>query len=231
MHHPHTAYAPATLPYRHVIWDWNGTLMDDAWLCVQIMNAMLERRSMRTVDLDTYRRHFGFPVKAYYDWLGFDPSADTFEAISHEYIDAYEARRLECSLHRDATALLDRFQTLGVSQVIVSAYRQNTLEEIVSHYRLEGYFEKLIGLDNIFAAGKVENAKAHRSTLPHADGELLLIGDTLHDFEVAQAIGADCILLCHGHHNRERLETTGATVCDSIADIAARLFPVNAGAT
>lgn len=209
--------------YQHIIWDWNGTLMDDAWLCVEIMNAMLERRSMPQVDIATYREHFGFPVKAYYDWLGFDPASDTFEAISHEYIEAYETRRLECALHSEATALLQSLQSSGLSQSIVSAYRQYTLEEIVAHYGLAPYFSNLIGLDNIFAAGKVENAKAHRRTLPHADHELLLIGDTLHDFEVAQAIGADCILLAHGHHNRQRLEATGAPVFDSFAEVRTHL--------
>lgn len=197
--------------------------MDDAWLCVQIMNAMLERRSMPQVDVTTYRQHFGFPVKGYYDWLGFDPAIDTFEAISQEYIEAYEQRRLECTLHTEAISLLRSFQTRGVSQSIVSAYRQHTLEEIVAHYGLMPYFSWLVGLDNIFAAGKVENAKAHRSNLPHADHELLLIGDTLHDFEVAQAIGADCILLAHGHHNRQRLETTGAPVFDSFAQVRVHL--------
>lgn len=205
--------------YQHVIWDWNGTLMDDAWLCVQIMNDMLEKRSMPQVDLTTYRQHFGFPVKDYYDWLGFDPATDTFEAISHEYIDAYEQRRLECDLHNEANALLESFREAGTSQVIVSAYRQHTLEEIVAHYGLENYFDRLIGLDNIFAAGKVANAKAHRDSLPYPDHELLLIGDTLHDFEVAQAIRADCVLLAHGHHNRERLEATGAPVFDSFAQV------------
>lgn len=209
--------------YRHVIWDWNGTLMDDAWLCVQIMNAMLEKRAMRQVDIDTYRQHFGFPVKAYYEWLGFNNAADTFEAISHEYIEAYDARRLECTLHEEARDLLHAFEANGTEQVIVSAYRQQTLEQIVAHYGIAPYFKKLIGLDNIFAAGKVANARAHRDRLPYADAELLLIGDTLHDFEVARAIGADCILLSHGHHNRQRLEATGTPVYDSLAQVREHL--------
>lgn len=209
--------------YRHIIWDWNGTLMDDAWLCVEIMNGLLERRSMPVVDLQTYRRHFGFPVKAYYQWLGFDPDKDTFEAISQEYIDAYEERRLECSLHRESTQLLESFRVAGISQSIVSAYHQPTLEEIIAHYELSPYFSQLVGLDNIFASSKVANAKAHRQSLPVADHELLLIGDTLHDLEVAQAIGADCILLAHGHHNRERLAASGAQVLDSFAQLSAHL--------
>lgn len=198
--------------YRHIIWDWNGTLMDDAWLCVEVMNDMLARRGKRSVDIDTYRAHFGFPVRAYYDWLGFDPATDSFEAISQEYIDSYNARRFECSLHPGVTELLERFRSAGAEQVILSAYRQETLEEVVSHYGLDHYFSKLIGLDNIYAAGKVDNARAHRSSLPHAGHELLLLGDTLHDFEVAQAIGADCILFSHGHHSHQRLAATGSPV-------------------
>ena len=32
--------------YSHILWDWNGTLLDDAWLCVEVMNSMLAERDL-----------------------------------------------------------------------------------------------------------------------------------------------------------------------------------------
>ena len=32
--------------YAHVIWDWNGTLLDDAWLCVDVMNGVLRAHDL-----------------------------------------------------------------------------------------------------------------------------------------------------------------------------------------
>ena len=49
--------------------------------------------------------------------------------------------------------------------------------------------------------------------------EVVMIGDTVHDFEVAQAMGTDCILISNGHNSRERLEKTGVLVLDSLEEV------------
>ncbi|GHB90706.1 HAD family hydrolase [Cerasicoccus arenae] len=217
------------MPYKHVIWDWNGTLMDDGWLCVEIMNSLLARRGLETVEMDFYRANFQFPVQRYYDTLGFDSEQDPFSVISHEFIDAYELRRTECQLYPGVVDALARWHEAGVEQVILSAYRQPKLIEIVAHYGLSDYFDRLIGLDNIYAEGKTGNAQLHAASIPHEPHELLLIGDTVHDFEVAEAIGADCLLIAHGHNDVDRLRMTGSPVVESLAEIIERIDATRAG--
>ncbi|WP_269537573.1 HAD family hydrolase [Cerasicoccus fimbriatus] len=211
------------MAYKHVIWDWNGTLMDDGWLCVDIMNRFLARRDKPTIDNEFYRQHFQFPVQRYYDALNFDETVDPFKQISHEFIAAYEAQKRECVLYPDAESVLARWHAAGVEQVVLSAYRQPLLVEIIDFYGLNDYFDRLIGLDNIYAEGKTGNALQHVASIPHEPHELLLIGDTVHDYEVANAVGADCVLVSHGHNSRERLEATGAVVVDSLKEVAARI--------
>ena len=48
--------------YKHIVWDWNGTLLDDAWLCVEVLNQMLSQRGRAAITLEFYRQHFKFPV-------------------------------------------------------------------------------------------------------------------------------------------------------------------------
>ena len=69
------------MPYKHIIWDWNGTLLDDGWLFVDVMNTILKRRKMNTITLEKYREIFGFPVKNYYIKLGFDLEKEPFEDL------------------------------------------------------------------------------------------------------------------------------------------------------
>ena len=200
------------MAYQHIIWDWNGTLIDDTWLCLEIINNVMARRNMAQVDIETYRAEFGFPVIDYYRKLGFDLERDTFEVVSHEFIGEYNRRRMECRLHPGAKLVVDTIRARGIDQVILSAHPQDTLEEIVALQGLGGYFSQLIGLDNVYAAGKAENGRAHMASLSHAPHEVLLIGDTEHDFEVARDIGADCVLLEGGHQDRARLEACGVPV-------------------
>ena len=49
--------------YQHIIWDWNGTLLDDVELCADIMNNLLKTRSLSTITLEKYREIFIFPLK------------------------------------------------------------------------------------------------------------------------------------------------------------------------
>ncbi|MEO0794027.1 MAG: HAD family hydrolase [Verrucomicrobiota bacterium] len=205
--------------YKHVIWDWNGTLMDDSWLCLEIMNGILTRRGREPIQLEDYRENFQFPVQRYYDWLQFDPSEDPFSKVSHEFIDAYEQRRTECRLFDGVVDALAYWHQDGIEQVVLSAYRHNTLIEIVTHYGLTGYFDRLIGLDNIYAEGKSDLAESHAASLRHEPHEVLLIGDTVHDAEVAAKIGADCVLIADGHNSLPRLLATGCPVVPTILDL------------
>ena len=90
--------------YKHIIWDWNGTLLDDAKLCVDIMNVVLSRRNMPVISLRQYQELFDFPVVDYYVKLGFDFEKESFEIVGTEFIDYYEERRHEANLQKDVIA-------------------------------------------------------------------------------------------------------------------------------
>jgi phosphoglycolate phosphatase len=206
--------------YRHVIWDWNGTLLDDAWLCVEILNALMREAQLKPLTVDEYRADFAFPVKKFYERRGFDFKTHSFDKISEQYISAYNRRRYECKLQPGTVAALTKIQKAGLEQSVLSAYREDTLREAVEHYGLTQFFTRLSGLDNIRADGKVDRSKAHLRALElhEAAHTVVLIGDTAHDHEVAAAIGADCILLHHGHMHPERLSGRGVMVVGNLEE-------------
>jgi phosphoglycolate phosphatase len=207
--------------YQHIIWDWNGTLLDDVELCVQIGNRLLTRRSMPNVTVGWYQENFDFPVIDYYRKIGFDFSVESFEEVAHEYISQYNARRFECCLHEKALEVLNFFKELAVTQSVLSAYQQTSLQEAVGFFGLSHYFTELIGLNDFYAGSKMENGKRFIKSLGKNKENVLFIGDTSHDFEVAQAIGADCLLVCNGHNNRQKLQACDAYLVDNLAEILA----------
>lgn len=197
---------------RHVIWDWNGTLIDDAALCVAVLNGMLARRGMPPVSLPAYRREFCFPVLHYYRQLGFDLEAETFTAISREYITGYLSGWRACQLHRGARETLQFIGRAGLSQSVLSASHQDPLEAGLRHFGIDACFLHVVGRTDHFAPGKIEQGRDLLSRLPWAPAEILLIGDTLHDAEVAAELGLVCLLVGHGHHSPEVLAGSGCPV-------------------
>ncbi len=211
-------------PYKHIIWDWNGTLLNDTWLCVEVLNGLLARRGRAPISEDTYRQNFGFPVIHFYDYLGFETDVDSFDRVSREFIGDYEARWLEeCALHPETSSILTQLSELGLSHSVLSAAKQDALETGIRHFGIRGHFTGLIGTDNIYAEGKVGQGRRWIEQLLWNPEEIVLVGDTLHDFEVAQAIGTNCILMAHGHHNPERLRETRVPVAHSLIELFALL--------
>jgi len=201
---------------KHMIWDWNGTVWDDTWLCVEINNHMLQRRGLPEIALQTYQDKLCFPVDRYYCQLGFDYGRDPYRRLAEEFIDEYTRRRFECGLHEGAAELIAELHERGVPQAVLSAYQQDTLLEAIEYFGLTPYFDDIIGLNDIYAAGKVENGKQYIAGLKADTDEVLFIGDTVHDYEVAEAMGVNCVLVAGGHNSRPRLEACGVPVYDSL---------------
>jgi phosphoglycolate phosphatase len=173
------------------------------------------------MDRARYHAVFDFPVSAYYARLGFDFSRDSFEQLSIEFIAGYEARRWEARLYPLAREVLVGIERTGVTQSVLSAYRGETLREIVAHFGLTSHFIRLTGLDNIYAHGKTELGRAWVAELGIPTGDILMIGDTLHDLEVARELGVDCVLVTAGHHPADRLRRATDRVLDDLRDLRA----------
>ncbi len=56
---------------RSIIWDWNGTLLNDLDLCISAINVLLGKRELPLLNRQTYKAVFSFPVKDYYKAVGF----------------------------------------------------------------------------------------------------------------------------------------------------------------
>ncbi|MEN6384634.1 MAG: HAD hydrolase-like protein [Phycisphaerales bacterium] len=204
------------MKYKHIIWDWNGTLLDDAWLCVEILNSMLQGRRMKCTTLVQYQNDFDFPVLNYYMKLGFDFDKEQFDSVAREYISAYNSQYSRCSLRMGVLDFIGKLKTEGVSQSVLSASQHSYLVNALEKYELKHLFENISGLDDYYAHGKVDAGRKLLKSLPVSGKDILLIGDTTHDYEVACELGADCLLLPAGHQSRERLEACGARVCDDL---------------
>ncbi|MDZ7764060.1 MAG: HAD hydrolase-like protein [Melioribacteraceae bacterium] len=146
--------------YKHIIWDWNGTILNDLEMCINIINELLVKYKMPSVSAEKYRDVFTIPVENYYKAIGFDFERNSFAEVGKEWMDEYERRKYnDAILHPAVKILLNRIHQNGQSQSILSAYKQNTLEELVDHYNLSVYFDYLFGADDIYAVSKVEQGK------------------------------------------------------------------------
>ena len=201
--------------YKHIIWDWNGTLINDAWLFVELMNQELETRNLPLISVSDYRAKFTFPVKKYYENLGFNFEKEDFEKVGLAFINKFKKRNKEPDLYENTYEVLKKIHTLGINQSIVSAQENNLLNETVRFYKLNNFFKHVAGIGHYYADDKISLAKNIRKKISCDNEEILVIGDSVHDYEVAKSLSVDCILFSNGHYSKKRLLKCRCDIIDN----------------
>lgn len=208
-----------------VVWDWNGTLINDIEICIQSMNLLMQKRGIKELTIEKYREIFTFPVKDYYEDAGFNFSEEPFEIPAMEFIDNYHKFLPQVRLFSEVEQTLKLVKQKGFNQVILSAMEENSLKNSVEALGITKYFDGIYGITDHYA-----RSKSNRGFQLIKDGNLdvkslVLIGDTLHDKEVADELGCSCILIANGHQAKNRLQVNGNIVVNRISDA----FPLLSG--
>jgi phosphoglycolate phosphatase len=192
-----------------IIWDWNGTLLDDVQLSADIISEILAEHGLPPLSLAEYLQRFRFPVIEYYRDLGFDLGRTAFADLSKTFISRYQSRVHETtSLHLGAGDLLTELTARGQTSAMLSAAHEQDLERLLRHYGVRHHFSHVFGLGDHYAHSKIERGHQLLAALGLPDAtakRVILVGDTDHDYEVAEALGIDVLLLTGGHSTYERL--------------------------
>ena len=211
---------PPVSPIRQVLWDWNGTLLDDLTYAIGVRNRTFPAFGLpRIGSVAEYHRQFTFPVRRYYERAGV--TDETFVAVAHAWMAEYVRGFDTVPLHGDAVETLARFAAAGVRQAVLSATRRDMLESQIARFPIRAYFTDVLGLSDIYARSKEAVGLDYLARCGVPAASTLMIGDTLHDAEVARAMGTGCVLVARGHQSRETLLTAGVPVMDTLLEAAA----------
>lgn len=201
----------------YILWDWNGTLLDDTRAAANAINAMLRRRGLPEITMADYRRRFGFPVRRFYEQIGFKLETEDWDALAEEYHRLFRGDS-EQGLRTDARAALDAVRARGAGQSILSALREDLLKADIAKAGITDYFDRIYGVDNLDGATKIARGHELMAALRLKGPEAVMIGDSLHDVESAVALGARCVLVAGGHQSAERLQAACLPVAETLVE-------------
>ena len=198
-----------------ILWDWNGTLLDDAAYGLAVRNHVFPHFGLPTIDtFAEYQAQFTFPVREYYRRGGVTDAL--FPAVAQAWFDEYVRGCADLPLCPGAAEAVAFFAEAGCRQIILSASERALLREQLSRFAIAGQFADALGLEGIEAASKEAMARAYFARERIDPARCLYFGDTLHDAQVAKALGVRCALVARGHQSRETLRSAGAPVLDDL---------------
>lgn len=202
-----------------LIWDWNGTLLDDADYCVKNMNILLKRRNLPLINKSIYREIFTFPVINYYKKAGIDLKTEGFEKPAQEFINLYFGNFHNTYLFPCAAEILKKFQNKGLKQVVLSAMEHNSLQKTLKEKSIFQYFDHVTGIGDHYGGTKTDIGLQLMKKLSAIPEQIVMIGDTLHDKEVADAMGIDIILVSQGHYSLKRLQSAKVPIINKLDEL------------
>ncbi len=206
---------------QYLVFDFNGTLIDDIDICLNLLNKMLKEKGHDgNISKERYLSLFTFPIIDYYVASGFIFPEDDFPSLAKEFDIDYRDGFKDLKLFDDVVETLNYFKNKNKKLIVLSATKQSSLEDELKQKGIYDYFDAAIGIKDIYGRSKVEEAKQYFSTLDISMDQVTFIGDTLHDNEVSETLHGNSILVARGHQNKERLkEAKNALILDTLKEL------------
>ncbi len=202
--------------YQYIFWDWNGTVIDDVQTALDAVNQMLRERGYETIDLGYYRQLMDTPIIRFYEPI-FDLEKYPFDELADEFQQLYQVGKP--MPFAEIPEIFQSLQKEGRHQIVLSSSDRKIIQQYAQYYHFTEYFDVILGADNLYAESKVQRAVEYMQQEQIPGAECVLIGDTVHDYEVAEKMGIECILLTSGHQAETDLQGCGCPVCHSHREI------------
>ena len=206
----------------NVFWDWNGTLCDDVFTALQAVNAILAKRNRPPIDLDAYYSYMDTPIYKFYEHL-FDLQKEPMSVLGGEFYANYDKYLRKDCLMQGAWETLMKLKQAGVRQFLLSSSHRDRILPTVSRLGLLPFFDQILAADDWNVSSKSERAKQFCEQNGLCGEDTWFVGDLLHDKHAADACGAHCLLIPHGHQSEQDLKTVGDCFCPSISEVPTRL--------
>ncbi len=198
----------------HLVWDWNGTLLDDLTLVVAATNSSLASVGGPQVTADEHRRDFRRPISAYYEHvLGRTLTDGEFAALDRAFHDEYRLGLAQTGLAADARQAIAAWT--GTQSLLSMFFHDNV-------HGLHPHLSRVDGLRDTLGGGpKGPHLRAHLAALALTGAECVLIGDSVDDAHAADEVGAAVVLYMGGFTDEARLRATGRPVATTLVEAVA----------
>jgi len=213
------------MKYRMLMFDLDGTLTDSREGIVRSIEMALARMGREIPDGVTMNRFIGPSLyTGFQEILGFSPE-DSSRAVAL-FRERYQKEGIyENRVFPGIPQVLDALKS-HYTLAVATAKPEISARVVLDHFDLTSRFETICGasldLDRIHKDQVIARVLEEH---PEMDpGEILMIGDRIHDIEGARANGTDVAAVLYGYGDREELAGADYLV-DGVEDLRTLLLP------
>ena len=210
------------MKYKNIIWDWNGTILNDTPVAFEATNILLERFDYPKITLEFYRDNIDTPIVNFYSKI-FDLNKHDVKMLDDEWGALYNQLSDKIQLHAGVEEMLSTFANNNLNQIILSAFKTNEIAKYARKFSIEHFFDDILGTQNIVMESKTVRGRRYIQENGFTSEQTLYIGDTAHDYHTARDLGVDCILFSGGQQSPRLLQQCGVPVYEDFEAIKIHL--------
>jgi len=184
-----------------IIWDWNGTILNDVDNNINAVNMILQKRNLTIISKEEYRRKIKVPIKQFYNDIGLETNdPENYNLITIDYWKYYNmSYKNNTKVNSGLEIILNKLMENNISNYLLSATQHDELKKQVESKGMEIFFKIIIGNNNSEVKNKLEKAKELIKNENIKISSTILVGDMISDYELAEKLGIKCILYSNGH--------------------------------
>ncbi|MBI4037837.1 HAD family hydrolase [Candidatus Curtissbacteria bacterium] len=195
-----------------VAFDWNGTLLADAQAVCDGCNHFISAMGVKPITLRIYREKFVVPVIDFYESIGLSrkkvlKNAKMNAQIFHKY---YELRASTIRSRANTGTILKWLYQQNILTVIFSNHITRRIEEQLERLKIAKYIDGVIANNELDEALKGRNKGEKLISFAKTNDlnakEILIVGDSSEEIEIAKEFGSISVAITHGHYSTKRLK-------------------------
>lgn len=194
---------------KHVIFDYNGTITNDAVIGYKSCNHLLEFYGVPTISFERFKQTFILPWIEFYVANGV--SRDHIEIPTHqaEYRKMHTMlAKKELNLNESVKETLEFLKSKGISTGLLTVRNKDDLHNELSSLGITDHFDVIIGEDHLHKDG-IEAKKRTEEMIEKLNikdpKQVLFVGDMIIDIKTARENGFVSAVVPNGWQSKERL--------------------------
>lgn len=194
-------------PYRLVIFDWDGTLMDSVGRIVSSMQAAAKDCQWPVPDECRVREIIGLSLKVAIPILFGERTEAEIELLIGRYREHYLfLDKTPTTLFTGVKEVLAALKDQGYLLAVATGKARAGLDRVLKETSVTHLFEATRAADEANSKPDPLMLEQILEQLSVPVGQALMIGDSIHDMEMARRLGMDRIGITWGSHDASALQ-------------------------
>ena len=206
--------------YQLIVFDWDGTLMDSAQKIVDCMRLAIQKSALPERSDAQIRHIIGLGMNEAIEYLYPQQQLDVKRLVAQYRDEFVRLNQTPSPLYAGVLDMLDALEAHGYWIAVATGKSRSGLSHILQEMGMQQRFHATKTADETASKPNPLMLQELMAECGYAADQVLMVGDTEFDLQMAHAAGVDVIAVKGGAHPEEHLRKfSPLAVLDTVADL------------